>query len=55
MNDASTTQPTQADGADVSEPVTGHGRHRGPVSSHDGAEAPRGRHRKPAEESEAAA
>ncbi|MFC7893289.1 hypothetical protein [Streptomyces sp. NPDC057381] len=55
MNDASTTQPTQADGADVSEIQSGHGKHRGPVSSHDGAQAPRGRHRKPAEESETAA
>ncbi|MFC7883439.1 hypothetical protein ACFUVV_16420 [Streptomyces sp. NPDC057376] len=55
MNDASTTQPTQADGADVSEIESGHGRHRGPVSSQDGAQAPRGRHRKPAEESETAA
>ncbi|MEU3895544.1 hypothetical protein ACFW4M_17420 [Streptomyces sp. NPDC058794] len=55
MNDASTTQPTQADGADVTEIESGHGRHRGPVSSQDGAQAPRGRHRKPAEESETAA
>ncbi|WP_395571636.1 hypothetical protein [Streptomyces sp. BK79] len=55
MNDASTTQPTQADGADVSETVTGHGRHRGPVSRQDGTAAPRGRHRKPAEESGTAA
>lgn len=33
MNDASTTQPMQAAGADVSETDTGHGKHRGPVSS----------------------
>ncbi|MFJ8145529.1 hypothetical protein ACIQ8D_12325 [Streptomyces sp. NPDC096094] len=55
MNDASTTQPMQADGADVRETGTGHGRHRGPVSIQDGAATPRGRHRKPAEESESAA
>ncbi|MFI8945566.1 hypothetical protein ACIGO6_03500 [Streptomyces sp. NPDC053750] len=55
MNDASTTQPMRADGADVSETDTGHGKHRGPVSSQDGEATPRGRHRKPAEESETAA
>ncbi|MER7717112.1 hypothetical protein ABTX99_09180 [Streptomyces flaveolus] len=55
MNDASTTQPIQAAGADVRETDTGHGRHRGPVSSHDGAATPRGRHRKPVEETESAA
>ncbi|MGC9499622.1 hypothetical protein [Streptomyces sp. WG7] len=55
MNDASTTQPMQADGADVRETDTGHGRHRGPVSSQDGAAIPRGRHRKPAEEADTAA
>ncbi|MFJ7767361.1 hypothetical protein ACIQ1J_02710 [Streptomyces sp. NPDC097107] len=55
MNDASTTQPIQADGADVRETDTGHGRHRGPVSSQDGAATPRGRHRKPAVVSETAA
>ncbi|MET9778644.1 hypothetical protein ABZ023_31085 [Streptomyces sp. NPDC006367] len=55
MNDTRTTQPKQAAGADVHETGIGHGRHRGPVSSQDGAAAPRGRHRKPVEESEAAA
>ncbi|MET8567027.1 hypothetical protein [Streptomyces sp. NPDC004783] len=54
MNDASTTQPMQAD-ADVHETESGHGRHRGPVSSQDGAATPRGRHRKPVEESGTAA
>ncbi|MGV9451045.1 hypothetical protein [Streptomyces sp. NPDC003635] len=50
MSDATTTQPpaeTQED--------TGHGRHRGPVSSHDGEAAPRGRHRKPMEQTGTAA
>ncbi|GHB35048.1 hypothetical protein GCM10010377_27760 [Streptomyces viridiviolaceus] len=55
MSDASTTQPMQADGADVQETATGHGRHRGPVSTQDGATAPSGRHRKPAEEAGTAA
>ncbi|MET8900619.1 MULTISPECIES: hypothetical protein [unclassified Streptomyces] len=55
MNDASTTQPMQADGADVSETDTGHGKHRGPVSSQEAAATPRGRHRKPSEESGTAA
>jgi hypothetical protein len=54
MSDAGTTQPlTAADQA--AQPAPGRGRHRGPVSSHDGEGAPRGRHRKPAEETEAAA
>ncbi|MBU6534040.1 hypothetical protein ACFUIW_17830 [Streptomyces sp. NPDC057245] len=55
MNDASTTQPIQADGADVPETDAGHGKHRGPVSSQEHVATPQGRHRKPAEESEAAA
>ncbi|MEU5625240.1 MULTISPECIES: hypothetical protein [Streptomyces] len=55
MNDASTTQPIQAAGADVSETDTGHGKHRGPVSSQEGVATPKGRHRKPAEETETAA
>ncbi|MET9252870.1 hypothetical protein ACGFZL_00615 [Streptomyces sp. NPDC048182] len=56
MNDASTTQPGQADGAHVAdgaaveESDAGHGRHRGPVGGGDGAVTPRGRHRKPAGE-----
>ncbi|WP_198668605.1 hypothetical protein [Streptomyces triticisoli] len=54
MSDASTTQPLEA--ADQGALwVPGRGRHRGPVSSHDGEAAPSGRHRKPAEETEAAA
>ncbi|MFE9168187.1 hypothetical protein [Streptomyces kebangsaanensis] len=54
MSDASTTQPFEAtDQAAQSAP--GHGRHRGPVSSHDGEAAPSGRHRKPTGETEAAA
>lgn len=55
MNDASTTQPIQAAGADVSETDTGHGKHRGPVSSQEDGATPKGRHRKPAEETETAA
>ncbi|WP_399884427.1 hypothetical protein ACGH7X_11810 [Streptomyces sp. BBFR51] len=55
MNDASTNQPIQAAGADVSETDTGHGKHRGPVSSQEGVATPQGRHRRPAEESETAA
>ncbi|WP_282082976.1 hypothetical protein [Streptomyces tendae] len=55
MNDASTTQPIQAAGADVSESDTGHGKHRGPISSQEGVATPKGRHRKPAEETETAA
>ncbi|MDN0194560.1 hypothetical protein [Streptomyces sp. S.PNR 29] len=55
MSNASTNQPQQAQGADVQEIAVGHGRHRGPVSQQDGETAPRGRHRKPAEETETAA
>ena len=51
MSDASTMQPLSAE----SQEDTGHGRHRGPVSVHDGETAPRGRHRKQAEDAEAAA
>ncbi|MFF1306267.1 hypothetical protein [Streptomyces sp. NPDC058307] len=50
MSDASTNQST----ADVQE-STGHGKHRGPVSVQDSDTAPRGRHRKSVEQSEAAA
>ncbi|MBD0837294.1 MULTISPECIES: hypothetical protein [unclassified Streptomyces] len=50
MSDATTTQqPAEA------QEHAGHGRHRGPVSSHDGEGAPRGRHRKPVEQTETAA
>ncbi|MDK1343810.1 hypothetical protein QNO09_10915 [Streptomyces sp. 378] len=49
MSDASTNQPRTAD---VQQPSTssGHGRHRGEVSTQDGETAPRGRHRKPVAE-----
>ncbi|MFJ4363375.1 hypothetical protein ACIP4S_04350 [Streptomyces chartreusis] len=53
MSNASTTQPGPADVHDVQK-VSGHGRHRGQVSAQEGETAPRGRHRKPAEESETA-
>ncbi|MFF7529518.1 hypothetical protein ACIP6Q_11270 [Streptomyces bobili] len=46
MSDTSTMQPWSAD----TQEDTGHGRHRGPVSSHEGESAPLGRHRKPAED-----
>ncbi|MBG0855672.1 hypothetical protein I2W78_28450 [Streptomyces spinoverrucosus] len=42
MSDASTSQPLP-DFQDT----TGHGRHRGPVSTQETETAPRGRHRKP--------
>ncbi|WP_196218130.1 hypothetical protein [Streptomyces blattellae] len=45
MSDATTTQP-HAD----TEQNTGHGKHRGPVSSHERETAPSGRHRKPVEQ-----
>ncbi|GHH21864.1 hypothetical protein [Streptomyces lanatus] len=48
-NASTTTQPS----SDVQED-TGHGRHRGPVSAHDGESAPPGRHRKQVEETESA-
>ncbi|MEV7889354.1 hypothetical protein ACWD3I_09840 [Streptomyces sp. NPDC002817] len=51
MSDASTIQPPRTDVQQTS----GHGRHRGQVSAHDGDSAPRGRHRKPVEEAEKAA
>ncbi|MFF8968292.1 hypothetical protein [Streptomyces sp. NPDC014995] len=51
MSDASTKQPLSTD----AQGTAGHGRHRGPVSSHDSESAPRGRHRKPAEEKAEAA
>ncbi|WAX80347.1 hypothetical protein [Streptomyces sp. KMM 9044] len=49
MNDASTNQPQAAEGGQT---VTGHGKHRGPVSQQDATAAPRGRHRRPAKENE---
>ncbi|MGA5207006.1 MULTISPECIES: hypothetical protein [Streptomyces] len=51
MNDASTTQPRNAD---VQQTSSGPGRHRGEVSTQDGETAPRGRHRKPVAETEQA-
>ncbi|MGX4692494.1 hypothetical protein [Streptomyces sp. JNUCC 63] len=54
MSDANTTQPLEATDQEARQ-APGHGRHRGPVSFHDGEAAPSGRHRKPAEETEAAA
>ncbi|WP_248500952.1 hypothetical protein [Streptomyces sp. D2-8] len=51
MSDASTTQPRTAD---VQQTSSGHGRHRGEVSTQDGETAPRGRHRKPVAETEQA-
>ncbi|MFF0779044.1 hypothetical protein [Streptomyces sp. NPDC003720] len=51
MSDTSTTQQLSADSQDAG----GHGRHRGPVAVQDGDTAPRGRHRKPAEETAEAA
>ncbi|WP_086016468.1 hypothetical protein [Streptomyces davaonensis] len=50
MSDATTTQPPAQN-----QETTGHGRHRGPVSSHEGEAAPNGRHRKPMERTETAA
>jgi hypothetical protein len=49
MNNASTNQLRTAD---VQETSTGHGRHRGEVSTQDSETAPRGRHRKPVAETE---
>ncbi|MFE5815124.1 hypothetical protein [Streptomyces sp. NPDC056479] len=54
MSNASTTQPGPADVHDVQK-ASGHGRHRGQVSAHESETAPRGRHRKQAEETETAA
>ncbi|WP_187284512.1 hypothetical protein [Streptomyces sp. uw30] len=54
MSNASTTQPGPADVHDVQK-ASGHGRHRGQISAHDSESAPRGRHRKPVEETETAA
>ncbi|MFJ4538110.1 hypothetical protein ACIP39_19400 [Streptomyces tibetensis] len=51
MSDASTNQPSHAD---VRQPSSGPGRHRGEVSTQDGETAPRGRHRKPVAETEQA-
>ncbi|WP_199825677.1 hypothetical protein [Streptomyces sp. NRRL B-1140] len=47
MSDASTNQMNDAD---VQQPSSGPGRHRGEVSTQDGETAPRGRHRKPVTE-----
>ncbi|MEU4462262.1 MULTISPECIES: hypothetical protein [unclassified Streptomyces] len=52
MSDASTNQPRTADVQQTSS--SGHGRHRGEVSTQDGETAPRGRHRKPVAETEQA-
>ena len=45
MSNASTTQPLDIE----AHQAPGHGKHRGPVSSHDGEAAPSGRHRKQGE------
>jgi hypothetical protein len=52
MSDVSTMQPLSTESR---EDAAGHGRHRGPVSVHDGEAAGHGRHRKPNEDAEAAA
>ncbi|MEV0635976.1 hypothetical protein AB0I77_13555 [Streptomyces sp. NPDC050619] len=51
MSDAITMQPLPAE----TQEDVGPGRHRGPGSDHDGETAPRGRHRKPVEQTESAA
>ncbi|MFY1676686.1 MULTISPECIES: hypothetical protein [unclassified Streptomyces] len=55
MSYASTDERAPGERADVREIAAGHGRHRGPVSTGGGEATPRGRHRKPAGETEAAA
>ncbi|MEU7059368.1 hypothetical protein [Streptomyces sp. NPDC046197] len=63
MSDANKTQPLssprgsdgfRSGGTSMAPENAGHGKHRGPVSSHDGEETPSGRHRKPVEETGAA-
>ncbi|WP_172639212.1 hypothetical protein [Streptomyces tailanensis] len=56
MSDAHTTQPPTADlhEADFQE-AEGHGKHRGRLSAHEAETTPRGRHRKPAEQTESTA
>ncbi|MFE9770486.1 hypothetical protein ACFYOV_02145 [Streptomyces sp. NPDC005931] len=51
MSDTMTNQPQSAEGGRA---APGHGRHRGPVSTQDAETAPRGRHRRPAQENEPA-
>ncbi|MGW2784642.1 hypothetical protein ACWC3X_25790 [Streptomyces populi] len=52
MNDSSTMEAPVADVHETSATGSeGHGRHRGPVSGHDGEAAPQGRHRKPSGQS----
>jgi hypothetical protein len=53
MSDAHTTESPAADAA--AQGASGHGKHRGPVSANDAEAAPRGRHRKPVEQTERAA
>jgi hypothetical protein len=48
-SDVSTSSTSQQP-HDAQQPGPGHGRHRGAVSAHDTETAPRGRHRKPAEQ-----
>lgn len=52
MSDAHTTEPHAADAA--AHEASGHGKHRGPVSVNDSEATPRGRHRRHAEQTEAA-
>ncbi|MEV8591710.1 hypothetical protein ACIHFC_10055 [Streptomyces sp. NPDC052013] len=49
MNDAMTNQAHTTESGQV---AAGHGKHRGPVSTHDAETTPRGRHRRPVEENE---
>jgi hypothetical protein len=55
MSNASTTQQMPGGTTQAGQAAVGHGKHRGPASAHDTETAPRGRHRKPAEQTEKAA
>ncbi|MEU3994383.1 hypothetical protein AB0E76_01005 [Streptomyces fungicidicus] len=49
MNDVSTNKPQSAEGG---QSASGHGRHRGPVSTQDVEASPHGRHRRPEQANE---
>ncbi|MFJ9584583.1 hypothetical protein [Streptomyces acidicola] len=53
MSDAHTRELPTADA--TAHEDYGHGKHRGPVSANDAEATPRGRHRKPAGQTETAA
>ncbi|WP_406168291.1 hypothetical protein [Streptomyces sp. NBC_00996] len=54
VSDISTMEAPGTDSHEATAQAEGHGRHRGPISGHDDAAIPQGRHRKPSDQDNAA-